>query len=375
MKASFLSLAILLASVFSFSYAQERYIITGTYTKGKSEGIYVLKFNESDGSLQEISSIKSSNPSFVAVSADQKFVYAVNENGKDDNGGELSAFSFDKSAGKLTLLNQQLTKGDHPCYVDLDKTGKWAFAGNYSSGTLSVFPIKEDGSLGEATTTIKHSGSGADKQRQEKPHVHCTIISPDNKFLFVPDLGIDKVMIYAFNAKTGKLTPAPQPFVKTKPGAGPRHLTFHPNGKFAYLIEELSGQVIAYSYKNGKLTQVQQTASTARGSKGFAGSADIHVSADGKFLYASNRGDYNNLAYYKINPASGKLSIVGFQSTLGTGPRNFTISPNGQYLIVGNQTSDEIVVFKRNQKTGGLTDEGKRLEIGSPICFKWADLN
>lgn len=375
MKSPFLAFAIIFVGLFSNAFAQEHYVITGTYTKGKSEGIYVLNFNETDGTLKEISSIKSSNPSFLAVSADQKFVYAVNENGKDDNGGEISSFSFDKATGKLTLLGKQLTKGDSPCYVDIDKTGKWAFAGNYSSGTLSVFPINVDGNLGEATTTIKHTGSGANKERQEKPHVHCTIISPDNKFLYVPDLGIDKVMIYAFNAKTGELTPAPQPFVKTKPGAGPRHFTFHPNGKFAYLIEELSGQVVAYAYKNGKLTQLQQTSSTARGSKGFAGSADIHVSADGKFLYASNRGDYDNLAYYRINSVSGKLSIVGFQSTLGKGPRNFTISPNGKYLIVGNQNSDEVVVFKRNEKTGALSDAGTRLEIGSPICFKWAEIN
>ena len=372
MKAQFLAIFLTACCSMTQAFSQENYLITGTYTKGKSEGLYVLNFNEADGSLKEISSIKSSNPSFVAVSKDQRFVYAVNENGKDDNGGEISAFSFDKSTGKLTALNQKFTKGDHPCYVDIDKTGKWVFAGNYSSGTLSVFPVAADGSLGEATTTIKHTGSSANKDRQEKPHVHCTIISPDNKFLFVPDLGIDKVMIYAFNAQTGKLTPAPKPFFKAKPGAGPRHLTFHPNGKFAYLIEELTGQVIAFTYRNGKLTQLQQTASTPRGQKGFAGSADIHVSGDGKYLYASNRGDFNDLAYYKINPVTGKLSIVGFQSTLGNAPRNFTLSPGGNYLLVGNQESDAVVVFKRDAKTGGLSETGTQLEIGKPVCLKWA---
>ena len=350
---------------------KENYLVIGTYTDGKSEGVYIYKFNSEDGSYKEVSHVKTSNPSFVAVSPDEKYIYAVHEDARNGRGGEISAFSFAKEKGILELINQQPTNGDHPCYTEVDKTGKWVFAGNYSSGSLSVLPVNADGSLGAATTHISHTGSGPNKDRQEKPHVHCTLISPDNKWLFVPDLGIDKVMIYAFDAATGKLTPAAQPFAASTPGAGPRHFTFHPNGKYAYLIEELTGHVVVYQYQNGKLKQVQRTSTLPRGQKGFAGSADIHVSPDGKFLYASNRGDFNNIAIYKVDPKSGKLSIIGFQSTLGSGPRNFNFDPSGNFLLVGNQNSDEIVIFKRNTKTGLLTDTGKKIAVGKPVCLKW----
>jgi len=351
--------------------AQENYLVVGTYTGGKSEGIYVYKFNSADGAYQEISHVKTSNPSFVVVSPDEKYVYAVHENGKNGKGGDISAFSFDKQAGTLTFLNKQPTGGDHPCYVDIDKTGKWIFAGNYSSGSLSIFPVGSDGSLSPVSTHIEHKGSVKVIGRQDSPHVHCSFVSPDYKWLYVPDLGIDKVMIYAFDAVTGKLTPGSQEFAESYPGAGPRHITFHPNGKFAYLIEELSGHVVVYQYQEGKLKLLQSASTIAPGKNGFAGSADIHVSPDGKFLYASNRGDFNDLAIYKVDPKSGKLSTAGFQSTLGKAPRNFNLDPTGKYLLVGNQDNDEIVVFKRNVKTGLLTDTGKRIAVGKPVCLKW----
>jgi 6-phosphogluconolactonase len=349
----------------------ENYLVVGTYTGGKSEGIYVYKFNSDDGSAEAVSHIKTPNPSYIAISPDEKYVFAVTENAKDGNGGEISSFAFDKKNGTLTFINKQLTGGDHPCYVDVDKTGKWVFAGNYSSGSLSVLPVNADGSLGEATSHIKHTGSGANKERQEKPHVHCTIISPDNKWLYVPDLGIDKVMIYAFDASTGKLSPGTQEFAPSQPGAGPRHLTFHPNGKYAYLIEELTGHVVTYKMENGQLKLWQRTSSLPSGQKGFAGSADIHVSPDGKFLYASNRGDFNNIVIFKIDAKTGRVYIVGFQPTLGKAPRNFNFDPTGKYLLVGNQNNDEIVVFKRNVKTGLLIDTKKRIEVGKPVCLKW----
>lgn len=352
-------------------FSQKHYLVAGTYTGGKSEGLYVFQFNGEDGALHEVSHAKTSNPSFVALSPDQRFVFAVHENANNGDGGAISSYAFDKASGNLTLINQQATGGDHPCYVSVDKTGKWVFAGNYSSGSLSVLPVSNDGSLGAASTTIRHQGSSVNKERQEKPHVHCTFISPDNKFLYVPDLGIDKVMIYAFDARTGKLSPAPQPFVKARPGAGPRHISFHPNGRFAYLVEELTGQVVVYSYKNGRLTELQQTSTLPRGQQGFAGSADIHVSPDGKFLYASNRGDFNNIAIFKVNAVTGKLAIVGFQPTLGKVPRNFNFDPSGNFLLVANQESDEIVVFKRDKQTGLLTDSGNRATVGKPVCIAW----
>ena len=355
--------------------AKDSYLIVGTYTAGKSEGIYVYKFNSMDGSFKEVSHVKASNPSYVTVSPGQRFVYAVYEDaGSNNKGGDIAAFSFDKTTGDLTFLNKQPSGGDHPCYVEIDKTGKWVVAGNYSSGSLSLLPVNTDGSLGNAVTTIQHQGSGANKQRQEKPHVHCTVFSKDNRFLFVPDLGIDKVMIYAFNDTTGKLTPALQPFAKSDDGAGPRHLTFHPSNKFAYLIEELSGTVVAYEYNDGALNRIQRISSMPQNDSSFAGSADIHVSADGKFLYASNRSNSNTIAIYKVNKKTGKLTHVGHQSTMGKTPRNFNFDPSGNFLLVGNQESNQVVIFRRDKKTGLLFDTEKRIEVGKPVCLKWISI-
>ena len=376
MKNKNLLLCLLLALHFTASAQKENYLITGTYTGGKSEGIYVYKFNSSDGSYKEISHAQTSNPSYVAISPNQKFVYAVLENaGNNGKGGEISAFSFDKATGNLTYINQEPTGGDHPCYVAVDKTGKWVAAGNYSSGSLSILPVKPDGSIGIATVHIQHEGSGINKQRQASPHVHCTVFSPDNRYLFVPDLGIDKVMIYAFDAKTGKLTPAKQPFAPSEDGAGPRHFTFDPANKYAYLIEELSGMVVAYRYKKGTLKRIQRISTMPANDTSFAGSADIHVSPDGKFLYASNRATVNNIAIYSIHPKDGKLTLIGHQSTMGKIPRNFNFDPTGDFLLVGNQETDQIVVFKRDKTTGLLTDTGSRIDVGKPVCLKWISVN
>jgi 6-phosphogluconolactonase len=354
---------------------QQSYLLTGTYTSGKSEGIYVYNFNSVDGSAKELSHVKISNPSFLAVSPDERFVYSVQEdaagNGK---GGEVSSFSFDKKTGTLSFLNRQPSGGDHPCYVSVDKTGKWVAVGNYTSGSLSILPVNADGSLGAATTKIKHEGSGLNKIRQASPHVHCTFFSPDDKFLFVPDLGIDKVMIYAFDENTGKLTTAKQPYAQSEPGAGPRHICFNPTNTFAYLIEELSGTVVTYKYKNGKLKLKQRISTMPAGDTAFAGSADIHVSPDGKFLYASNRAQANTIAIFSINLKNGRLSLIGHQSTLGKTPRNFNFDPSGNFLLVANQNSDKIVVFKIDKDTGLLTDNHNNIDVGKPVCLKWISM-
>ena len=370
MKQQFI-LALLLVFC-TLTNAQQQYLITGTYTSGKSEGIYVYQFNSDDGSAKAVSSVKISNPSFVAVSPDEKFVYSVEEDAaKNGKEGEITAFSFNKETGKLSFLNRKPTGGDHPCYVSVDKTGKWVVAGNYSSGSLSVLPVQANGSLGVATTIIQHKGSGPDKARQNSPHVHCTLFSADNRFLFVPDLGIDKVMIYAFDSATGKLTPAKQPFIQLNGGAGPRHICFHPSDKYAYLMEELTGTVVVFKYKNGKLTIKQRISNMPVGDTGNAASADIHVSPDGNFLYASNRGDANTIGIFSINPKNGKLLFIAHQPTLGKTPRNFNLDPSGNFLLVANQNSDEIVIFKRDTKTGLLTDTQNRIKTGKPVCLKW----
>jgi 6-phosphogluconolactonase len=352
----------------------QHYLLVGTYTSGKSEGVYVYKFNSQTGEFIHVSTAKNvSNPSYLTVSPDEKYVYAVNENHNEaQNGGEVTSFSFDKKTGILAQLNKQPSAGNDPCYISINKSGKFVLVGNYSSGTASVLPVKKDGSLEPAVSVIKHEGSGVNSERQEGPHVHSTVLSKDNNYVFVSDLGIDKIMIYSFDNKKGKLTPAPTPYVEVEPGAGPRHFEFHPNNKFAYLMEEMTGGISVYAYKGkGQLDLLQNISALPPDYIGTVGSADIHVSPDGKFLYASNRGESNTIAIFSINQQSGELTPVGHQSTLGKTPRNFNFDPSGNFLLVANQNSDNIIIFKRDKTTGLLTDTGKKIDVGNPVCIKW----
>ena len=368
-----LSLLLLAASISCAQQkknAKEHYLLMGTYTSGKSEGIYVYKFNSESGDFSFVSTAKAENPSFLAVSPNEKYVYAVHENGNDK--GSIAAYAFDKKTGQLTFLNKESSGGDHPCYVSTDRSGKWVVTGNYSGGNLAVLQAMSDGRLLPAVQVINHEGGSVNKQRQQKPHVHSTIFSPDDKYLFVPDLGMDKVMIYPFDNNTGKLNPASSSFAQIEPGGGPRHFTFHPSGNYAYVIEELSGNVTAFSYdKKGKLTGIQTVSAIPSDYKGAVGSADIHVSPDGKFLYASNRGESNTLAIFSIGN-DGKLKSVGHQSTLGKTPRNFNLDPTGNFLLVANQNGNNVVIFKRDKQTGLLTPLEKQIEVPNPVCIKWA---
>ena len=356
---------------------KEFYLLVGTNTNGKSKGIYVYKFNSSTGDLEQVNTAQTSNPTFLDISPNQKFVYAVEEPSDSTKStviGNIAAFTFNKKDGSLSLINKQSSGGKHPAYVAVDKTGKWVATANYSSGQFTLLPVKKDGSLGAAIQTMQDTGSGPVKGRQDGPHAHSTTFSPDNKYIFVADLGIDKLMIYNFNDASGMLKPASSPFFKTGPGTGPRHFAFHPTKNFAYLIEELSGNVSAFKYKDGKLDEIQNISAHPAGYKGIIGSADIHVSPDGKFLYCSNRGESNTIAIYKIDQKTGLLTLVGHQSTMGETPRNFSIDPTGNFLLAANQQSDNIVVFKIDKSTGLLTDSGKRIDnIGSPVCLKWAN--
>lgn len=350
------------------------HLLIGTYTSGKSEGIYVYDFNTVTGENKKISSAKIHNPSYLAVSPNKKVVYAVTENADTTKlgiGGEVAAFAFDKKKGTLTKMNQQFSGGKHPCYVAVDKTGKWVFAANYTSGSAALFPVKGDGSLAPVKQVLQDEGYGIDKGRQQGPHVHSTVLSPDGKYLFTPDLGIDQVKIYRFDGVKGNLTAATIPSSNSVPGSGPRHFDFHPNNRYAYLVEEMTGTVVVFKYKDGKLDSVQRISALPADFKGSIGSADIHVSKDGKFLYCSNRGDANNIAIFKINATNGKLTLVGHQSTLGKTPRNFNFDPTGNFLLAANQQSDDIVIFKINRVTGLLTDTGKRINVPNPVCIKW----
>ena len=353
-------------------FAQEHYLLIGTYTSGKSEGIYVYKFNSTTGDNSFVSIAKTANPSYLAVSPNKKIVYAVNEVADSTRftvGGYVAAFAFNKTSGTLTEINKQSSGGKHPCYVTIDKTGHWVFAGNYSSGTVGVLHAKNDGTLDTVKQIIQHSGTGPNIQRQQGPHVHATVLSADNKYLYVPDLGIDKIMIYSFDKNKGALKF--KSAAASLPGNGPRHFEFAPNNKFAYLMEEMTGTVVCYKAVKGNLQMQQRISAQPKNFKGAIGSADIHVSPDGKFLYCSNRGDANSISIFTINPTDGKLTLSGHQSTLGKTPRNFNFDPTGNFLLVANQNSDDVVIFKVNKKTGGLTDTGKKIIVGNPVCLKW----
>lgn len=352
-------------------WSQKNYLFIGTYSTGDSKGIYVYDFDSGTGALKPLGYADSvENPSYLTISSNGKYLYAVNETG-GEKPGSASSFSFNKKTGHLKFLNTQTTSGDHPCYIDINREGDYVVAGNYSGGSLALFPVK-DGRLQPAVQVIQHTGNGANKMRQEKAHVHATMFSPDNKYVLVPDLGIDKVMVYPFDRKaTQPLNKDAANAVNITPGSGPRHISFHPNKKFVYLVEELSGTVTGFEFRDGNMNRIQTINAHPTDYTEAKGSADIHISPDGKFLYASNRAASNTIGIFSIDQTSGHLSNVGFQSTLGNTPRNFSIDPSGNFLLVANQQSNNIIVFKRDKETGLLKETGITAEVPSPVCLKF----
>ncbi len=351
-------------------FTQSFYLFAGTYTNKGSKGIYVYKFDAKTGTASLLSSTDSVvNPSYLTISPDGKFIYSVNETGGDEP-GYVSAFSFDKTSGKLAFINSQPSGGDHPCYITIDKTNAWVMVGNYTGGNFSALRVNKNGSLNPYAQLIQHKGSSANKERQEKAHVHAAVFSPDQRWLFTPDLGIDAVMVYPFTPTAANpLSEKKSTTVKTLPGNGPRHLVFHPNKKWAYLIEELSGSVATYNYANGKLSFLQRLSTHPAGYKGALGSADIHVSPDGKFLYASNRGDANTITIFSVGH-NGKLQWKGYSSTRGIHPRNFMIDPTGNWVLVANRDTDNVVIFKRDKKTGMLQFSGNEIKLSRPVFLR-----
>lgn len=352
--------------------ARYYHLLIGTYTNETSKGIYVYKYDTQTGKValeQVAEGVK--DPSYLAVSADHRFVYAVNES-HNPKGDSVSAFKFDDHSGKLTYINKMPSYGNDPCYVSVDKNSKNLFVANYSSGNLSVYPLKTNGSIGDSLQTIQHTGGSIDASRQKSPHVHAVVLSPDEKYLMVDDLGTDKVYEYSYQSNAKKpLKPAIQPTVALKAGAGPRHLVFSSDTKYAYLTREIDANVTAFSYANGKLIPIQSIPMESTDFKGINGAADLHLSPDGNFLYASNRGEANDLVVYKVNKATGKLTFVQRQTTFGNAPRNFAIDPAGNFLLVANQNTNDIYTFRINKSTGKLTQEGSKLVLSHPVCLKF----
>ena len=351
--------------------AREYYLVTGTYTNTGSAGIYVHQFSAASGASVLVDSMVSSNPSFLAVSQNGNYVYAVNEDGKGK--GAVSAFSFNKQTGKISFLNQQISSGDHPCHLALDASGRWLTVANYSSGTVAAYAIRQNGSIDSPYIVIQLTGKGKDAKRQQSAHAHQVVFSPNNKFLYVTDLGSDKIMIYSFDAATGTITPANPAFVAAAPGSGPRHLAFHPKLPYCYLLTELDSRIITFAYNasSGALETASHTSALPKGFSGFGGSAEIALSPDAKYGYASNRGASNSIALFSINPVTGWALVSQIDSSLGKAPRHFTIHPSGKYLLVANMDSDEVVVFKINRNSGRLTNSGKRISIRKPVCLQW----
>jgi 6-phosphogluconolactonase len=370
-----LGLTVPLTRVWGAERNGELLVYVGTYTSGKSEGIYLYRLKLVSGELKHLATTKGvKDPSFLVLAPSRRYLYAVNEveefAGKKS--GALSAFAVDQRTGELRLLNQQPSLGGAPCYVVVDQTGRFVLVANYVGGNVAVLPVRSNGSLSEATDVKQDLGSSINAERQEGPHAHCIVLDPANLFAYACDLGTDKIMIFRFDTRRGKLIPGTTPFVQVKPGAGPRHLTFYPSGKFAYVINEMHATITAFAHDQitGNLREVQTVPTLPKDFTGENTSADIHVSPDGRFLYCSNRG-HDSIAAFKINPLNGKLTFIAHESTGGKTPRNFAIDPTGAFLLVANQHSDNIVTFRRDRKTGRLSATGHVIEVPSPVCLKF----
>ncbi|MGO9094127.1 MAG: lactonase family protein [Bryobacteraceae bacterium] len=355
---------------------KDRFLVyVGSYTGARSKGIYAWRFDALTGVATPLGlAAEAVNPSFLAVHPSNRYLYATSEVGNRGGqpGGGVEAFAIDAASGKLTPLNQVSSRGAGPAFVAVDRTGSYVLVANYSGGSIAVCPIKKGGRLGEATAFVQHEGSSVNRLRQREPHAHSINVSPDNRFAIAADLGLDKLLIYRFDAAKGTLAPNDPPFAAVKPGSGPRHFTFHPSGRFAYAINELASTVTAFSYDaaRGALSELQTVSTLPGGFLGDSTTAEVQVDAAGRFLYGSNRG-HDSIAVFAIDAATGTLTPVEYVSTRGRTPRNFRIDPTGAYLFAANQDSGNVAIFRIDAQTGRLTATGKALEVGSPVCVKF----
>ncbi|GGF23710.1 lactonase family protein [Flavobacterium limi] len=368
LKKHILALTLLVSN---FIFSQNTYVFLGSYNLDKSaESIQVYQLNTKNGNLNKITGVKNIiNPSYLTVSPNGKYIYACTDT-KTPNAGSVSSFEFNPENKTLTFLNKQTSGGENPVYVSVHKNGKWLVNANYTEGSVSVHPLLENGTIDSTAQNFQYTDGSVHKERQTRSHVHSAIFSPDFDYLFLPDLGADKIRCYQFDEKQKKpLTEAKVAFTKTNLEAGPRHFTFHPNQKFGYCIEEMAGSISVYKYKNGTLQKIQRINTHSDEIKeGFA-SSDIHISPDGKFLYASNRGKENNIAIFAIDK-KGLLKNVGYQSTLGDHPRIFALDETGKFLIATNVNSGNVIVFQRNPKTGLLKKTGNEIQMENVSCVQ-----
>ena len=347
-------------------------VFVGTYTRPqKSKGIYAYRFQPSSGTLTPLGvAAETTSPSFLAVHPNQHFLYAANE----VNNGTVTAFAIDSDTGKLKQLSQVSSKGGGPCHVAVDRSGKWLYAANYNTGSVAAFPIHDDGSIGEASAFVQHSGTGANPQRQRGPHAHSVTISPDNHFAFAADLGLDQVLGYRVDPSRGGMATDEPQITKVAPGSGPRHVAFRPDGRFMYVLSEMAATVTAFRYDatKGGTEEIQTISTLPPDYSGSKGSAEIAVHRSGAYLYASNRVGNDSIAAFRIDPTSGKLATIGFIAPRGKTPRNFAIDPTGNWIFTAYQDSDNMFLYRIDQKTGSLNPVGDAIEVFAPVCVVFA---
>ncbi len=372
-----LALAALAASAAGEAAKSSKFwVYVGTYTGGKSKGIYRCAFDADSGKLSEATlAAQTVNPSFLALHPSNHYLYAVGEidNFDGKRSGAVAAFAVDAASGELKRLNQKPSSGAGACHLVVDRQGKNVLVANYSGGNVSVLRIEDGGQLGERTAFEQHTGKGSDPARQEAAHAHSINLDAANRFAFVADLGLDGVFVYRFDADKGSLKKNEPPSVKVEPKSGPRHFAFHPSGRYAYVINEMANTVTAMTYDadKGVLKPIQTVSTLPEGYKEPTWTAEVQVHPSGKFLYGSNRG-HNSIAIFTIDEKTGKLTAAGHQAEGIKTPRNFAIDPTGQFVLVANQDGDSIVVFRIDAKSGALHATGDKVEVGKPVCIKFA---
>lgn len=370
---TFARLALLCALTYGSAMAADDYTMyIGTYTGQKSQGIYQARFDSQSGRLTAPElAVKTQSPSFLAAHPSLPVLYAAGEGSNIGvkREGAVTAFRIDAQNGQLTEINQQPSGGGGPCHVFVDATGKCLLVANYGSGSVASFPIDEDGKTGAASSVIQHAGSSVNKQRQEGPHAHQIVTDSLNRRAYVCDLGLDKVLIYALEPASAKLRENQPPYCKVAPGAGPRHLTFTPDGRYEYVVNEMGCSVSAFRVDpgTGGLHEIQTLSTLPADFKGENSCAEIQVHPSGKFLYASNRG-HNSIAVYALS-GDGTMKLVQHESSGGKTPRFFALDPGGNWLLAANQDSDNVTVLKVDTATGKLQSTGRSIEVGKPVCL------